>query len=70
MVAAAATTAMLPPRAATVAMKTPAVTVLGGAQATINNQLQVVATRVTETVTVTATTMRMKTKAKAKAAAA
>jgi hypothetical protein len=39
MVAPAATNAVLPPRAAAVAMKTPAVTAIAGAQ-TINNQLK------------------------------
>ena len=33
-------TAVIPPRAAAVAMKSPAVTVMAGAQTTINNQLK------------------------------
>jgi len=40
MAAVAAATAVLPPRAAAVAMKSPAVTVMAGAQTTINNQLK------------------------------
>jgi hypothetical protein len=40
MAGAAAATAALPPRTATVAMKTPAVTAIMGAQATIDNQLK------------------------------
>jgi len=40
MAAVAAATDVLPPRAAKVAMKSPAVTVMAGAQTTINNQLK------------------------------
>ena len=40
MAAAAAATAVLPPRAAAVAMKTPAATAMAGAHTTINNQLK------------------------------
>ena len=65
---AAAATAVLPPRAAAVAMKTPAVTAMVGAQTTINNQLK--SGTATETATMTATTMRMETKATLVAAAA
>ena len=68
MAVAAAATAMLPPRAAAVAMKTPAVTAMVGAQTTINNQLK--SGTATETATMTATTMRMETKATSVAAAA
>jgi len=65
---AAAATAMLPPRAAAVAMKTPAVTAIVGAQTTINNQLK--SGMATETATMTVTAMRMETKATSVAAAA
>ncbi len=47
--------AVLPPRAAVVAMKTPVVTAMAGAQTTIDNQLNAS----TATVTMTATTMTM-----------
>ncbi len=40
LAAVAAATAVLPPRAAAVAMKSPAVTVMAGVQTTINNQLK------------------------------
>jgi hypothetical protein len=45
--------AALPPRAATVATKTPAATAMAGALPTINNQLKAAAAMVTETVTST-----------------
>jgi hypothetical protein len=61
----AAAAAVLPPRAAAVAMKTPAVTVRAGAQTTINNQLNAS----TATATKTATMMTMETKATAAAEA-
>ncbi len=51
----AAAAAVLPPRAAAVAMKTPAVTAMAGEQTTINNQLNAS----TATATETATTMTM-----------
>ena len=54
MTAAAVTTAVLPPRAAAVAMKTPASTAMAGAQ-TINNQLTAVMVTAMETATMTAT---------------
>jgi hypothetical protein len=65
MATAAAATAVLPPGTAVVAMKTPAVTVMAGAQTTINNQLKAATETVTETATMTATTMTMETKATA-----
>ena len=55
----AAAAAVLRPRAAAVAMKTPAVTAMAGAQTTINNQLNAS----TATATMTATTMTMETTA-------
>jgi hypothetical protein len=57
--------AVLRPRAAAVAMKTPAVTVMAGAQKTINNQLNASTAMATET----ATTMTMEMKARAAAEA-
>ncbi len=57
----AAAATVLPPRAAAVGMKTTAVTVMVGAQTTINNQLNAS----TATATETATTMTMETKATA-----
>jgi hypothetical protein len=57
--------AVLRPRAAAVAMKTPAVTAIAGAQTTINNQLNASTAMATETVT----TMTMETKATAAAEA-
>jgi hypothetical protein len=55
--------AILPPRAAVVAMKTPVVTAMAGAQTTINNQMNAS----TATATETGTTMTMETKAAAEA---
>ncbi len=69
MAAAAATTSVLPPRAATVAMKTPAVTAMAGAQTTINNEQKSVTATATKTATMTETTMTMETKAMAAAEA-
>jgi hypothetical protein len=69
MAVAAITTVVLPPRAAAVAMKTPAATAMAGAQ-TINNQLKAVTVTATETMTMTATTMTMETKGAAVAAEA
>ncbi len=62
--------AVLPPRAATVATKTPTATVMAGAQTTINNQLKAATATATAMAMMTATTMRMKTKATVAAAAA
>jgi hypothetical protein len=45
--------AALPPRVATVAMKTPAVTAMVGALPTINNQLKAAAAMAMETTTTT-----------------
>jgi hypothetical protein len=45
--------AALPPRAATVATKTPAATAMAGALPTINNQLKAAAAMVMETTTTT-----------------
>ncbi len=70
MAAAAAATAVLPPRAATVATKTPVATAMAGEQTTINNQPKAAASTATETATMTATTMTMETKATAVAAVA
>ncbi len=56
--AAAATTAALPLRAVTVAMKTPAATVMAGAW-TNNNQLKVVAAMAAEMAMMTATMTTM-----------
>ncbi len=64
MAAPAATNAVLPPRAAAVAMKTPAATAMTGAQ-TINNQL-----KNTETAAMTATKITKETKGTAVAAVA
>jgi hypothetical protein len=61
----AAAAAILPPRATAVAMKTPAVTAMAGAQTTINHQLNAS----TATVNETAMTMTMETKATAAAEA-
>jgi hypothetical protein len=58
---ATATAAVLPPRAATVVTKTPAVTAKAGAQTKINNELKVVAATATITATMTAMTMTIKT---------
>jgi hypothetical protein len=55
MATAAATTAMLSPRAGVVVMKTPVATAMAGAQ-TINNQLKAAMATVTETATTTAMT--------------
>ena len=55
----AAAAAVLPPRAAAVAMKTPAVTAMAGVQTTINNQLNAS----TAKAMMTATTMTMETTA-------
>jgi hypothetical protein len=57
-----AATAVLPPRTATVAMNTPAVPALAGAQATINNQLKAAMAMVTKMVTMTAMMITMETK--------
>jgi hypothetical protein len=54
---------VLPPRDAAVAMKTPAVTAMAGAQTTINNQLNASMPTATET----ATMMTMETNATAAA---
>ncbi len=51
MAVAATITAVLPPGAAAVAMKTPAATAMAGAQTTINNQLKAATSTVTETAT-------------------
>ena len=67
---AAATTAVLPLRTATVAMKTPAATAMAGAQTTVNNQLKAATPMGTKMVTMTAMTMTMETKATAVAMAA
>ena len=64
-----AATAVLPPRAATVAMKTLAATMMAGSQTTINNQLKSAMATATETKMMTATTMKMETKAMAAAEA-
>ncbi len=48
-----AAVAALPPRAVTVATKTPAATVMAGALPTINNQLKAAATIAIETATTT-----------------
>ena len=62
MAVAAITTAVLPPRVASVAMKkTPAGTAMVGAQ-TINMQLKAATATATETATMTETTMMMETK--------
>jgi hypothetical protein len=60
---AAAATAVLQPRAAAVATKTPAATAMAGKQITINNQLKAAATTATGMATMTATTMTKSTKA-------
>ncbi len=69
---AASATALLPPRTAAVATKTPAATALAGVQTTINNQLKVAAALAMKTAMMTATTMmvRMQTKVAAATAAA
>ncbi len=69
MAAAAVPTTVLPPRATAVAMKTPMVTAMAGAQTTINNQLKAATATATETGRMTATTMTMETKATAAAEA-
>ncbi len=69
MATAATSTAMLPPHATAVGTKTPAATVMVGAQTTINNKLKAVVATATETNTMTMTMMTMKTKAAAAAAA-
>jgi hypothetical protein len=69
MATAAATTAVLPPRTAAVATKTPAATAMAGAHTTINNYLKEAAATATETGTMTVTMMMMETKATAAAAA-
>ena len=56
-----ATTAVLPPRSTAVAMKTPASTVMVGAQK-INNQRKAVTAMMMQMATITATTMMMETK--------
>jgi hypothetical protein len=53
---AAAATAVLPPRAAAVVMKTLAVTTMVGAQTTINNQIKAATEMATEMAKMTATT--------------
>ncbi len=53
---ATAAAAKLPPRAAVVAMKTPAATAMAGAQAITNNQLKLAATTATKMATMTAAT--------------
>jgi hypothetical protein len=68
MAVAAAATAVLPPRATAVEIKTPVATAMVGAQTTINNQLKLVTAM--ETAKTTATTMRMETKAMVAAVAA
>jgi hypothetical protein len=50
----------LPPRAAAVATKSPAVIAMAGAQTTINNQLKLAAAMATETMTMTAMTKNEK----------
>ncbi len=70
MAVAAATTAMLPPGAATVATKAPAATAMAGEQTTINNQLKAAASMATEAAKMTAKMMTMETKAMAAAGAA
>ncbi len=50
--------AALPPRAATVAMKTPAATAIVGALPTINNQLKAAAAMAMETMTTTTNKMQ------------
>jgi hypothetical protein len=67
MAAAAAATAVLQPRAATVETKTTVGTAMAGKQTTLNNQLKAVAATATETMTMTATTMTKSTKATAAA---
>ncbi len=57
MAVAAAPTTVLPPRAAAVAMKTPAATAMVGAQTKINNQLK--SATASESATMTATKMTM-----------
>ena len=64
----AATNAVLPLRATTVAMKTLAATAMAGAQ-TINNQLKAALVMAMETAKMAATTMMMETKGKMAAAA-
>ncbi len=63
------TTAVLPPHASAVEMKTAAATAMAGAQ-TINNQLNAVTVMVTETATMTATALTMETKGTVAAAEA
>ena len=58
---------VLPPHVTAVAMKTPAVKVMAGAQI-INNQLKAAMVTATEAVTMTATTMMMEMKGTAAAA--
>ncbi len=70
MATAAIATAVLPPRAATVAMKIPEVTALAGAQTTINNQLKAEMVMATAMAMMTAMMMAMETKATAAAAVA
>ena len=69
MAVATAATAVLPPRAVAVAMKTPVVTAMVGAQTTINNQIKAATTMAMEMATVTATAMSIKMKATATAEA-
>ena len=61
----ATATAVLPPHAIGVAMKTLVATTIVGAQTTVNNQLKAVTAMAIETETMTETTMTMKTKAMA-----
>ncbi len=70
MAAAAAATAVLPPRAAALAAKTPVATAMAGEQTTINNQPKAAAPTAMEMATMTATTMTMEMKATAVAAVA
>ena len=67
MATAAAATAVLRPRAATVETKTPAGTTMAGKQTTINDQLKAAAATATETATMTAKTMTKSMKAMAAA---
>ena len=63
MAAAAATTAMLPPHAAAVVLKTPVATGMAGAETTINNQLKAATAAATEMARMAATEMTMEMKA-------
>ena len=70
MAKAAAATAVLPPCAAAVALKTPTATVIAGAQTTINNQLKAATAMATKIAAMITKTMTMEMKAKAVAAGA